>query len=214
MNHSKALRAVISVVILAGAVSTESLAQTRLGTYTVTGSSPGTFGGTGGGGGGYGGTQTDVLPDTNNYDVAKCAALVTEASQNQCDLSSVPILTPNGCGNNDFDVPDYLLARPSLGDIFRPACNDHDVCYGTFGTSKDSCDLVLGNKMRNTCSNLWLGGITDMPLAACDEQASLYSGALQSPLVSKFISGPTFEQAQKEGHCRAIADKYVDTGCP
>jgi len=200
-----------------GGLVAEAHAQTTtLPQVIVTGSFGGYGGGGGGGGGGFGGGASTYANEEpgNWYDPVQCATIEAQAAQNQCDLNNVPVLTRNGCGNKDFDVPDFLLARPSLGNIFTPACDDHDVCYGTFGTSKDSCDLVLGNKMRNACSAQFAMGVTDMPFAACDEQASLYTGALQSPLISTFISGPTFQQAQKEGLCRVIAHEHWDKGCP
>ncbi|MDZ4377137.1 MAG: hypothetical protein U0973_03125 [Xanthomonadaceae bacterium] len=217
MQQAKALRAVISVILLAGGgLITEAAAQTTLGTVTVHGTWPGGGSGGSGGGGGFGGGGSTTVEEDPRFwfDPVQCAAIETQAAQNQCDLNNVPVLIPNGCGNKDFDVPDFLLARPSLGAIFTPACDSHDICYGNFGTSKDSCDLVLGNKMRNACSEQFAMGVTDLPFAACDEQASLYSGALQSPLIATFISGPTFQQAQKGGQCRFIKQQHRDAGCP
>ena len=74
-----------------GGVSTEAFAQTTLGAYTVTGSSPGTFGGTGGGGGGgYGGTQTDVLPDNSYTEDPQCPTLRTSKPSGCTDDVPVP----------------------------------------------------------------------------------------------------------------------------
>jgi hypothetical protein len=55
----------------------------------------------------------------------------------------------NGCGPADWRghfVPNGLGYYN-----FEAACNDHDECYGTCRTSKDSCDMQLWREAFGTC---------------------------------------------------------------
>lgn len=162
--------------------------------------------------GGDGGGGSEPIPEEPN---PACPILEQAARDAGCDLRNPPRLEVNGCGTTDFDAPDYLLARPWLGEIFTGACDSHDTCYGTFGTNKESCDLRLGNQMRQACSSsAFTLGMTDFPFHACDEQANIYSGVLQSSLVTFFISGPAFDRAQHEGQCRMLAEEAQAEDCP
>jgi hypothetical protein len=57
-------------------------------------------------------------------------------------------VTPNGCGSASTQnlVPD----RP-FGFDFTPACNVHDICYGTCGTTQKSCDDQFISDMYDIC---------------------------------------------------------------
>jgi hypothetical protein len=62
----------------------------------------------------------------------------------------------NGCGNDTYRFPDHL------GPLsWRSICDDHDVCYGTCGSSKLVCDGIFSAKTAAVC-----GVVTDQPLAA------------------------------------------------
>lgn len=68
--------------------------------------------------------------------------------------------TSNGCGAQslpDF-VPDapLLVWLPSLGkqDIFRPACDRHDYCYGNSSQSQNACDQQFYRDLLAACDQL------------------------------------------------------------
>lgn len=60
-----------------------------------------------------------------------------------CDLNNpAPMVPPDGCSS---PAPDGLGPVFSAGyqTIFKAACDAHDICYGTLGSSKYSCDAAL-----------------------------------------------------------------------
>ena len=86
----------------------------------------------------------------------------------------------NGCGSKGSEwVPDSFFG---LVD-FTPACNTHDVCYGTCGANKAQCDINLGVDMAAACLNalaafVFLPGWGKAPLVLCLAQAATYSAVL------------------------------------
>src|SRR5262249_11248383 len=56
--------------------------------------------------------------------------------------------TANGCG------PEGGIKYPEVwnGHNFKTACNGHDVCYGTCGKSKSSCDAQFWLDLVLTCN--------------------------------------------------------------
>jgi secretory phospholipase A2 len=90
--------------------------------------------------------------------------------------------TPNGCGASGSALNDKIL-----GGLFTPCCNNHDVCYGSAGSVKDSCDSNFYNCMWNKCS-----GLTKL---VCQAQAAAYYQA-----VSQFGCG-AFEGARVSQGC-------------
>jgi RHS repeat-associated protein len=59
----------------------------------------------------------------------------------------------NGCGGKDMD-PKIIWALNHTGGIywsFVKPCNGHDICYGTCGSSKVSCDLQLLSDSLSIC---------------------------------------------------------------
>jgi hypothetical protein len=57
--------------------------------------------------------------------------------------------TFNGCG--PAGVGGYVVPDQWDDYVLTPACDNHDRCYGTCGSSKDTCDMNFLNDMRNIC---------------------------------------------------------------
>ncbi|KXS20902.1 hypothetical protein M427DRAFT_51858 [Gonapodya prolifera JEL478] len=92
---------------------------------------------------------------------------------------NAPPQTTNGCGaSGKFGglVPEYK---------FRSCCNAHDLCYGSCGSQKSTCDSNFYNCNKSKCS--WWD-------VSCKGLAATYYEA-----VKNFGCGP-FENAQK-GRC-------------
>ncbi|KAA3615201.1 MAG: hypothetical protein DWQ01_00315 [Planctomycetota bacterium] len=110
---------------------------------------------------------------------------------------------PNGCGPSGkiFDliptewfVPDCLplkgLVIPFSVCCFSSPCNNHDVCWGTCGSDKESCDSNFFTEMLGQCALCSLGdpGI----LAKCSAAAFVYWAAVS------YASGDHFCKTQRE----------------
>ena len=89
--------------------------------------------------------------------------------------------TFNGCGDihTRWIVPQY--AQIWVGAYFTPACNNHDICYGTCNSNKQDCDLILEAQLRGACVEWWdsLGWNKYNPIAlalfdACYAEAKVY----------------------------------------
>lgn len=167
-------------------------------------------------GSGSGGDTSDTV-EVDVDKKAECDAIAANVSST-CDLMNPPVLVANGCGSgvSTYLVPDYLTVNGipvlRLGPIFMGACNLHDTCYGTYGNSKESCDMSLHSKM-----------ISNARIALTDAQWSFYgpyvklqafgySAGLQAPFISYF-SGNAFASAQLDGACRYFAKKAEGAGC-
>lgn len=148
---------------------------------------------------------------------AECEMIKAKVS-GTCDLANPPFLATNGCGSEGSAalVPDFLIVNMTpvytLGPIFAEACNDHDVCYGSYPADKDACDMVLYTDMVEYARQ----GMTMLQWqvyrAHVLMQASLFSRALQSPFLAG-ASGEAFGAAQLEGSCRYHARKAQQAGC-
>ena len=76
----------------------------------------------------------------------------------------------NGCGPGGADigsrivaeafVPEGWQAGKEMGLNFTPACNTHDICYGTCCTDKDACDAQLEIDAKKICDK-WLDKLYD-----------------------------------------------------
>ncbi len=95
-----------------------------------------------------------------------------------------PGYTPpvNGCSNP--------LTGPGAF-IFTPACDTHDVCYGTCGANKSDCDERFLEDMANHCAAI-TAGILDY--AACLIEASSFHRAVVA-------AGGSFFQAAQAATC-------------
>ena len=97
----------------------------------------------------------------------------------------------NGCGSEGSEwVPDSFLWIVS----FVEACNNHDKCYGTCGSSKEDCDKKLGHDMENACKNKFgiLRFVFRKSYLLCLAQAKIYELAL----LNVSAADAAFEKAQ------------------
>ncbi len=87
---------------------------------------------------------------------------------------------PNGCGA-ESGLSRYLVPNGISGIYdFTSACNNHDDCYGTAGSSKSACDLQFAIELRDSCDG-----------AICSFFAELYAWAVE------VFGGGAFNAAQE-----------------
>lgn len=95
-----------------------------------------------------------LAPCSTNSKKRKCNNSTCEERTRK--QNSKPIST-NGCGPRilifDFDLGQYLVPDSAIGDwdLFNSACNEHDRCYGTCGSDKESCDTKMKEAMLSAC---------------------------------------------------------------
>jgi len=163
------------------------------------------WGSDGGGSGSYDNTTTYGPEDPQMI----CADLKENPAPN-CNADNPPQLVVNGCGSATVDVPDFLvsffkpLPAASYGGIFTEACNKHDVCYGSWGQPKSSCDADLKNDMIQAAKTVLGIGYPAFQVEV-EGQAWAYSTGLAWGPIQAFISQPAFDSAQAEGQCRSYA---------
>ena len=121
----------------------------------------------------------------------KCGVWTCEYRTTRAKPGHIP--TTNGCGSSGSEwVPDSNWGKVD----FTPACNAHDICYGTCGTTHQSCDNSLANAMEAACLewwNSWWGYITvGTAYFSCVAQAEIYRGTLLAG------GGMAFDNAQDE----------------
>jgi len=92
----------------------------------------------------------------------------------------------NGCGPYgwDYSVPDF---------VFEGACNNHDICWGTCGSSQNACDQRFLADMQNACRAAHNGGnvFSKFALSRCLELADIYYRAVSG-------NEKHFEESQDE----------------
>jgi len=67
----------------------------------------------------------------------------------------------NGCGPDGWKGAVVRALNQSTGANFTPACNAHDNCYNTCGSSRADCDGALASKMNQACDQAWAN--SDVP---------------------------------------------------
>ncbi|HCM1944640.1 TPA: RHS repeat protein, partial [Salmonella enterica subsp. salamae serovar 30:g,m,s:e,n,x] len=121
---------------------------------------------------------------------------VTNVAPEGADTTKPVSLRPDGypwgygCGDESTDkfVPDGLY-----GVSFMQACRNHDICYGTSGSSKQSCDTHPGDDIVLACNRIWKDTLSsDDMLYKCYTAAGIYQLAVEKK------GGPAFEAAQRE----------------
>lgn len=221
MSTSHVLRNIIGCIILIGTGS----ASEELGAVsycTVNGchvTPPSTaIPGYGGGGGGWGndGNSGDL---EREYTALWCQDAPTNFWEYySCNLNSPPPLEVNGCGTaGGIPVPDFLIApgaqaaaAAAFGGIFTEACNSHDRCYGTAGSTKSSCDNNLYNDMVAVAEERIPQAVKTVFIPFAQGQAWAYSKFLQWEYVAPWTSNPAFNSAQDEALCRKWSSEYHD----
>lgn len=115
-------------------------------------------------------------------------------------LRSTPLA--NGCGAKGKTK--FPAGGPGGIWTFTPACDNHDVCYGTCGNSKSSCDRAFLRDMRSACRSFYgtftwyekLNPIALLLRRACFHQANAYRNALKT-----FLAQGPYNRAQQAA-CR------------
>lgn len=124
-----------------------------------------------------------------------------------CSKEKKPVALPNGCSV----VPASFVWVVN----FTGACNEHDRCYGTFGSSKSSCDVALGDDMSTICNQYFgaqihfevlYGDIGNIPAlvaarGVCRAQGSAYASGL-----SLVDPADYYDLAQKVAKCQNAHD--------
>jgi len=99
--------------------------------------------------------------------------------------------TSNGCGSAGSEwVPDSFPG----GVDFSSACNNHDICYGTCGSSKGTCDDSLRQDMRDACD----AGLSYWNIPG---RAACYATAHTYYLAVREAGSDPFKEAQ-DNHCK------------
>jgi hypothetical protein len=112
----------------------------------------------------------------------------------------------NGCGPANGLVSHLIpnkvgpFYNPRAVD-FTPACNNHDVCYDTCNSDKNTCDSNFLTQMRAACAAVYPGrGYYDRRMrASCETDAYIYYLAVSR------VGGDAYESAQK-GACDCCAN--------
>ena len=103
----------------------------------------------------------------------------------------------NGCGPAGWKsliIPDKIVFVPRIGWIsFTPACDIHDICYGTCGSSKSDCDFALRLNAISICQRI--------PQTFKGEREACFSAAENFFLAVSKAGGSAFDVAQDE-HCK------------
>lgn len=89
---------------------------------------------------------------------------VNEVMRTRFPQSAFPYYeSPNGCST---DISGYRLPL-RWNNAFRAACNNHDICYSTPGSSKNDCDRQFLAEMTRVCNS-------DSGPILCQAAASTY----------------------------------------
>ena len=96
----------------------------------------------------------------------------------------------NGCGSgwNEPFVPDWFLDGTGSSS-FAGACENHDQCYSTCGSTQEGCDDQFWNDLQAVCDGvpIWLR-------LTCELRAVIYYGAVAG------LGGSAHETAQ-DNYC-------------
>ena len=105
--------------------------------------------------------------------------------------------TSNGCGDDSWlgrVVPNSPLGIAN----FKPACDAHDICYGTCNNCKADCDSNFYNSMCMICDSVYSGWWRAPWRLECKTLALIYYGAVRSG-----AGGAAYESAQKAA-CKCV----------
>lgn len=158
--------------------------------------------------------------------IRQCQMANAALESNECD-GHLTSLEPDGCGSglSELIVPDGYMGLNATSGIFTTACNTHDRCYSLPGAYKLSCDVELGNNMRETCNEFFdptspIFASTDPNELAehrslCNLQAQVYETGLMHavPFLSALSldmlpsSQSAFDAAQKAAKCNPLIEQ-------
>lgn len=112
--------------------------------------------------------------------------LICTKSTCTCDSNKPPKQlhppTKDGCGTH-LDWHYKYIHDKGESLHFTPFCDQHDICYSTCGSSRDTCDANFCNSMKSSC---------DPADTSCNNWADKFC------LAVKILSSGAFVDAQKE----------------
>ena len=111
----------------------------------------------------------------------------------------LPLFVDNPMLNEFVDDPLYNSLHDGGDGSFLPACQPHDRCYSTCGSSRDECDQEFEDRLTEICANDYADEGPDQQFF---ERCFFYAGQFAN-LVRLFGGGP-HEDAQIE-HCKCCA---------
>lgn len=132
----------------------------------------------------------------------------------------------NGCGasSSGWLVPDFHVGNPGTGSIFLGACNNHDICYQTFGgPPRSTCDLRLTQDMVGECALYYPW--QDFPpgpwrdqneewFLSCAQQAHMYGTSLQTLVGVWSVASNVYDSSRREAACRNAHELAEFMNCP
>jgi len=108
----------------------------------------------------------------------------------------------NGCG--DDTGLGRLVPNAPTGADFRPACDNHDRCYGELSQSQEYCDRQFHNELLAECGRTFKTIVTRPLRATCNGVADTYFAAVQRK------GGSAYRAAQ--AHARQEAFRWSQAG--
>jgi len=142
-----------------------------------------------------------------------------ESKPSNCDVGETKDMSANGCTG----VPSsFAVAGASQSANIIGACNNHDVCYGTLGISKATCDTNFHSDMITTCRATfgypynYVGGqmIINRQYANCAQMASAYYvGVTVINDLLAIVDQDFYNRAQNDAACNAWNEDFTDSGC-
>lgn len=97
----------------------------------------------------------------------------------------------NGCGAAGSGISKYIPNNYYYFD-FEKACNNHDKCYGTCNTNKDSCDSTFHLELKNACYNKKVLWSPVMFILCLEHLSTIYY------LAVSFLGKDAYENGQDE----------------
>jgi hypothetical protein len=82
---------------------------------------------------------------------------------------------------------------PVEGVCFTEACDAHDQCYATCGSSRDACDYVFGTQMVSVC-------LDALPLGSPESRGCLYAASVYWGAVRR-LGARAFQRTQTDHGC-------------
>ena len=104
----------------------------------------------------------------------------------------------NGCGPEKYPKFTEALSRAFSG--FVEMCNNHDICYGTCGASKEHCDDVFWEEMVRYCET-W-GSHSMEYRRECVGHANTFATAV------KAMGCPAYMEAQQKA-CTCVRSRSI-----
>jgi hypothetical protein len=136
----------------------------------------------------------------------------------------------NGCGAADSSVftPEALNCFTIYGLLgrrkvcFTPACNNHDICWGTCGNSEGPCDTLFYGETSEICLKTFSSPLDVDYLIFCLNIAALYTTGIVAggrvPFLNNYckaqIDACSCEGQQPPERCRQGAAVGVGAGVP